>query len=97
MKYNGTDWESVGSIEFSMMGADWVSLALSPLDSIPYVAFSDFMDYTKKVSVMKFDGIDWVYVGHQGISESISEYESLAFSPSGEPYVAFTDHNVTKA
>jgi Secretion system C-terminal sorting domain len=96
MKYNGTDWVNVGNAGFSLMGADWISLAFSPVDGQPYVAFSDQMNYTKKASVMKFDGTNWIYVGTPSFSGSVAEYLSLAFSPSGEPYVAFCDAQVIK-
>jgi len=96
MKYDDTNWVNVGYPGFSLMTADWISLAFSPIDGQPYVAFSDFMDYTKKASVMKFDGTNWVNVGTPSFSGGVSEYLSLAFSPSGEPYVAFCDAQVIK-
>lgn len=97
MKYSDPDWIYVGNPGLSLMTADWISLTFSPVDGKPYVAFSDFMDYTKKASVMKFDGTDWINVGTPSFSESVAEYLSLAFSPSGEPYVAFCDAHVVKA
>jgi hypothetical protein len=41
---------------------------------------------------MKFDGTNWVYIGNHGFSEGEADYTSLAFSPSGQPYVAYTDY-----
>ena len=41
---------------------------------------------------MKFDGINWANVGNAGFSSDIAEYTSLAFSPSGKPYVAYRDY-----
>ena len=40
---------------------------------------------------MKFDGTNWVHVGNADFSPGPSFFESLAFSPSGQPYVAFMD------
>ena len=40
---------------------------------------------------MKFDGTNWVNIGNAGFSAGISYYTSLAFSPTGEPYVAYQD------
>lgn len=40
-------------------------------------------------SVMKFDGTNWVYVGNAGFSGGSANFTSLAFGPTGEPYVAF--------
>ena len=51
------------------------------------------MDYGNSYSatVMKFDGTNWVNVGTAGFSPSWVQWTSLAFSPSGQPYVAFED------
>jgi hypothetical protein len=40
---------------------------------------------------MKFDGTSWINVGTPGFSAGLSGYISLAFSPSGQPYVGFRD------
>jgi hypothetical protein len=40
---------------------------------------------------MKFNGINWVNVGDAGFSAGQADYTSLAFSPSGEPYLAYQD------
>jgi hypothetical protein len=40
---------------------------------------------------MKFDGTNWIDVGNAGFSEGHATFESLAFSPSGEPYIAYRD------
>jgi hypothetical protein len=40
---------------------------------------------------MKFDGTNWVNVGSSGFSGGKAEYINIAFSPSGEAYVAFKD------
>jgi hypothetical protein len=40
---------------------------------------------------MKFDGNSWVNVGNAGLPYGLVYGTSLAFSPSGEPYVAFLD------
>ena len=39
MKYNGSSWETVGSVGFSAGKADYTSIAINP-DGTPYVAFS---------------------------------------------------------
>ena len=41
---------------------------------------------------MKFDGTNWLIVGNAGFSPDMVAYISLAFSPAGEPYVAYEDH-----
>jgi hypothetical protein len=40
---------------------------------------------------MKFDGTSWIYVGNPGFSGAGIWYPSLAFSTSGQPFVAFSD------
>jgi hypothetical protein len=61
------------------------------------VAFEDYGN-AHKVSVMKFDGVNWIYIGNAGFSSDTSYFESLRFSSSGEPYVAFVDYgNFRKA
>jgi hypothetical protein len=40
---------------------------------------------------MKFDGTNWINVGEAGFSEGFPDYASLAFSPAGQPYLAFED------
>jgi len=41
---------------------------------------------------MKFDGTNWVNIGNPGFSAAEADYTSLAFSPSGQPYVAYSDY-----
>jgi hypothetical protein len=99
MKYDGTNWVAVGSAGFTEGQAGFISLAFSKTGQ-PYVAFQDWSHNTNgMVSVMKFDGDNWVYVGSESFSAGESEYTSLAFSPSGKPYVAYMDFgiNATKA
>jgi hypothetical protein len=40
---------------------------------------------------MKLDGNNWVNVGNPGFSAGFASNTSIAFSPIGEPYVAFRD------
>jgi hypothetical protein len=40
---------------------------------------------------MKFNGTNWVNVGIADFSAKETDYTSLAFSPSGQPYVAYED------
>jgi hypothetical protein len=44
-----------------------------------------------KATVMKFNGRNWVNVGKAGFSEGEAYFTSLAFDPSGQPYVAYED------
>jgi hypothetical protein len=55
------------------------------------------MDYgnSLKATVMKFDGTNWMNVGNTGFSADEAWYTSLAFSPSGQPYVAYEDMSIS--
>jgi hypothetical protein len=87
-------WMNVGNAGFSTEEAMHISLAFSPSDGQPYVAYEEAN--SMKATVMKFNGTNWVYVGTAGFSGWGIYYTSLAFSLSGEPYVAYTD-NLLKA
>jgi hypothetical protein len=91
-KYSPLDyiWMNVGNTIFSAGEADFTSLAFSPSDSLPYVAYMDYGN-GQKATVMKFNGTKWVNVGNAGFSAGWASYTSLAFSPSGEPYIAYED------
>lgn len=92
MKFDGTTWVNVGIAGFSASDAECESLAFSPSGQ-PYVAFSDGATIPwRKATVMKFDGSNWVNVGNPGFSAGFTWQESLAFSPSGEPYVGYIDY-----
>jgi hypothetical protein len=45
---------------------------------------------------MKFNGTSWVYVGNEGFSIGEAYSTSLAFSPSGQPCVAYQDWGNSK-
>ena len=63
-KFNGTDWEIVGTEHFTEAVLHNMSLAL--VENVPYVVFAATATSTtapNKVVVMKFDGTAWVAVG----------------------------------
>jgi hypothetical protein len=93
MKFDGTNWVNVGNAGFSQERAIYTSLAFSPNDSLPYVAYQDIGPSSDfgYATVMKFDGANWVNVGNPGFSEGLIGYTNLAFSPSGQLYMAFID------
>ncbi len=69
MKFDGTNWVDVGNAGFSAGTADWTSLAFSPVDSQPYVAYWRlWIAFNGNATVMKFNGTNWVYVGAAGFS-----------------------------
>ncbi|MEI7726661.1 MAG: T9SS type A sorting domain-containing protein [Bacteroidota bacterium] len=88
VKFDGTTWAKVGQ---GLGEAGCVSLAFSPSGE-PYVACSYYVTgLSGNAKVMKFIGTEWVNVGIAGFSAGKVQYISLAFSPSGQPYVAYMD------
>ena len=83
-------WMNVGKAGFSVGEIAYTSLAFNPVNSQPYIAYSDSAN-SEKATVMKFDGTNWVNVGNADFSAGRADCTSLAFSPSGEPYVAYQD------
>jgi hypothetical protein len=91
MKFDGTNWVNVGSTGFSTGSVWWTSLALSPFNGQPFVAFQD-QSNSDKATVMNFDGTNWVNLGTAGFSAGASDFISLAFNPSDSKlYIAYRD------
>jgi hypothetical protein len=63
MRFNGTNWEAVGTPGFSDGPVQYGSLdiAINSL-GVPYVAYSD-ISYDKKAMVQRFNGTNWEVVG----------------------------------
>lgn len=88
----GTDWEIVGTADFSAGQADHLALAFSAAGK-PYVAYQDH-GHGNKATVMRLDdaGIAWEEVGATGgLSSGLAEFISLVFGPDGKPYLAYQD------
>jgi hypothetical protein len=91
MKFDGTNWVNVGNDGFSAGETIEISLAISPSGE-PYVAYSDWGNSNEgAATVMKFDGTNWINVGNAGFTAPQASWESLAFSSSGQPYLAYVD------
>jgi len=91
-KWNGIAWEVVGIPGFSEAGAASCSIGLDNLGN-PVLAYSDGrvggMD--DKVTVKQWNGSAWNTMGIRGFSTGQAYSISLAFDPSGTPYVAYSD------
>ena len=94
MKYNGTNWVYVGPPAFTAPVPDVYGVSLKMNGSVPYIAFMDRYFYDGivegKLTVMKFNGGIWGYVGTPGFSVGNANCPMLAFD-GGMPFVAFTD------
>jgi hypothetical protein len=76
MRYDGTDWVDVGVAGFSGGNAFFTSLAFSPANSNPYVAFEDYVN-SSKATVME-------YAAPTGIRELQSSQISIYPNPTTE-------------
>ena len=92
-KYFPTDymWMNVGNAGFSAGEIAYTSLAFNPVNSQPYVAYTDSSN-SSKATAMQFDGTNWVNVGNAGFSAGQAWFTSLAFNSTGQPYVAYEDY-----
>ncbi|MDD5593800.1 MAG: hypothetical protein PHG97_03555 [Candidatus Margulisbacteria bacterium] len=78
-------WGVVGTPNFSDGDARYMSLYVN--GTTPYLAFSDFA-HSQRISVIKYNGIDWSYLGSTGgVSTDSVAWPSL-FVDSGTAYVA---------
>lgn len=103
-KFNGTTWEFVGPENFkgAQKGCGYLCLKFSN-SGTPYLSFTDgdgdsnlgFNDESgsaNALSVVKFDGTNWVPVGDYRFTEGKVRYPTLALH--GEtPYVGFEDRS----
>lgn len=85
-------WMNVGKAGFSDSDVDYTCIAINGANGQPYVAFKDYYN-NFGTSVMRFDGINWVYVGNPGFSGWSVSSVNLAFDSEGIPYVAYKDYN----
>ena len=65
-------WKYVGNAGFSAGGADYTSLAFNPSGDL-YITYED-IENQRKISVMKFNGTNWIYIGTPGFSRSWALY-----------------------
>jgi hypothetical protein len=82
-------WEAVGQRGFSAGTASYIKIDFDTVSGLPYVAYRDSSN-NNAVSVMKYNGTNWVYVGNPGFSVGDSRYVDL-FVDGAVPYVAFQD------
>lgn len=84
-------WQQVGARGFSPPVTQNIVTALTiDHNGVPYVAFSDASD-SGKMSVMKFNGAAWVYVGNADFSAGGGYDMSIAIDNNNLPWVAFGD------
>ena len=92
------NWGGAGGangVAFSQSNVYYTSMAIG-LNDTPYVAYLDQAN-NDAVSVKKFNGTSWVYVGSPGFSNTVSTNQGneislvLKISAAGQPFVFFQD------
>ena len=90
MKFTDMGWQYVGAMRFVKRVSPTFSLAVS--NGTPYFAFLD-NDHDQRISVMKFKGTTWEYVGSPGFPAGIQTIGPSFLAVHGDtPYVAFSDY-----
>lgn len=90
-KFDGSKWDEVGTPGFAFPNVDVIDFKFSPAGT-PYLAFQDRSDYIPfGISLMKFDGNNWILVGDSCFSKGSPNWVSLTFDSGGVPYVSFDD------
>ncbi|NDK56529.1 T9SS type A sorting domain-containing protein [Pontibacter fetidus] len=86
MKFNGTQWVTVGTAGFTPWVASEPALAFDA-SGTPYLAFEE-----AGATVMKFNGTTWELVGERqfSLNGSVSDLD-LAMDANGNPYVVFSE------
>ncbi len=87
-RHNGADWEMLGD---NVAGGTvkGIDVAIDSEQNF-YVAYADGA-FEDKVSVMKYDGTEWSYVGQRGFSESGADTYMAMTLHNDSPCVVYTD------
>lgn len=83
-------WEPVGSVVSGNGDANHLSLAID--SGIPYAAYTTYSYYSDqvKITLMKFDGTDWIAMGDEYVAPNYVYDLSLDVDDQ-TPYVAYSD------
>jgi hypothetical protein len=84
-KFDGSSWVIVDTAGFSANTGKLPSLTIG-LDNNIYVAFIDGTFFDNKKSVMRFDGINWTYVGAPGCFTTTTS-SAVLIDSAGAPYL----------
>ena len=91
LKFDGANWVSVGLRGFSDSAIAFGNIVVS--EGVPFVVFRDYYELPTNfgLNVMKYDGINWVYVGNPVIT-SLSNFPALFFF-NDTAFVTYMDNN----
>ncbi|HXP51547.1 MAG TPA: hypothetical protein VN922_16440, partial [Bacteroidia bacterium] len=90
-KYTGNIWQQFPLFDaFDMDIMHWSCTIDS--SGAPYFAYIDGTTPTPNyLSVIKYNGSKWVFVGAEGFSPGVAAFPSIATDKTGIPYVAYID------
>jgi len=86
-KFDGTQWNALGTESFTLMEASSISFSITPAGSI-YLA----MVMDDSIAVRQWNGSSWASVGGTYASPGGGAKPVLECSPSGTLYLAFMDY-----
>lgn len=89
-------WNPIGVNDFNQASCSTTDrpksdFALSPTGT-QYLVFEDWANY-QRLSVRRYNGTNWEYVGNPAISTGYIYHPKIAFDNSGTPHIAFIDAN----
>ncbi|MDP5091975.1 MAG: tandem-95 repeat protein, partial [Polaribacter sp.] len=94
MKFNGTNWVTVGNVGSTNETQLFQNIVIDN-NNILYLAYSDVAN-SGKTSVKKFDGVNWITVGNTGFSIGNSINLTLAVTTHNKLYLSYIDNNTDK-
>jgi len=89
MKYNGTNWVSIGNTYCSILAANYTSIAMDTSGK-PFVVFEDY-NKNQEATVAHLNGNFWSTLGTEGFSAGEAWFTSIAIDRSNTPYVVYLD------
>lgn len=88
-------WVNVGTPGFitgtgnsGLFYSPGIAIAVNPIDNNPWIALADG-DHDNKISVMRFNGTSWVYVGAPGFTNQVSCGVKIGFTSDGTAYIVY--------
>jgi len=92
MKYDGSNWVTVGNAGFSAGYATFTDIAIDR-NGIPYVIYENYINGFSggKATVMKYDGNSWTAVGGDYISDGVASCTAIAIDSSNVLYAVYRD------
>ncbi|MCH2199606.1 MAG: hypothetical protein MK081_12575 [Flavobacteriales bacterium] len=92
--FDGSSWSPVGTAGFTNFCNGGGTLAIDPTNNDLYLAYPDLDNgMSNRLSVQKWDGSSWSFVGSQGITADGTGFPSIEFDASGTPHVLYRSNS----